>query len=93
MLLQFLVSWVAIEKIMPSPQKSGAGGGGGGGATLYAGMLSVLRDIEATFSGNNIMWSHERVPTLTGRKMKFPVCPVYMKSDISLTVHHQSCRG
>jgi len=29
----------------------------------------------------------------TGRKMKFTIsfCPVYMKSDISLTVH-QSCR-
>ena len=29
----------------------------------------------------------------TGRKMKFPICPVDMKSDISLTVLHQSCRG
>ena len=29
----------------------------------------------------------------TGRKMKFPICPVYMKSDISLTVLHQSCIG
>ena len=29
----------------------------------------------------------------TGRKMKFPICPVDMKFDISLTVLHQSCRG
>ena len=28
----------------------------------------------------------------TGRKMKFPICPVYIKFDILLTVH-QFCRG
>ena len=31
--------------------------------------------------------------TITGRKIKFPSCPVDMKSDISLTVLHQSHRG
>ena len=29
----------------------------------------------------------------TGRKMKFLICPVDMKSDISFTIFHQSCRG
>ena len=30
---------------------------------------------------------------IIGRKMKFPICPVYMKSHISLTIFHQSLKG
>ena len=27
------------------------------------------------------------------QKPKFPICPVYIKSDVSLTAFRQSCRG
>ena len=39
-------------------------------------------------------FSQIRTPiSCTGQKMKFPICPVYMISDTSLTVLHQPCRG
>ena len=28
----------------------------------------------------------------TGQKIEFPICPVYMQSDVSSTVFHQSCK-
>ena len=39
-------------------------------------------------------FNHVRAPmSCTGQKMKFPICPMCMKSDISLTVLHKFCRG
>ena len=97
MLLQFLVSpWVAMEKnhaglhLRNQVQR---------GDTLYPGMLSVLsRYIEVTFQviscslmKDSPLSKEHLSPTIgpiTGLKMKFPVCPLYMKSNISLTVLH-----
>ena len=44
---------------------------------------------------HGLMWCRETLALqfITGQKIKFLICPVDMKSDISLTILYQSYRG